>query len=136
LSSNPGQPYSQVKKAFVAELRANNKNWANDFDVYEMGGWKNNIKAIDEVISNEKFMLENDSTAWALMREYMASRDDLIAELKNRESMGGSKSINAITNKNLLEAWEEYTSELKGQDTQFSSWYNRFLEQDKLESVD
>lgn len=136
LSSNAGQPYSEIKKGFIAELRANNKNWANDFDVYEMGAWKNNIKAIDAIISDEKFIKENDSTAWALMRDYMASRDDLIAELKNRESMGQSKSITAVSNKALLEGWEQYVSELKKQDTQFSSWYNRFLEQDKLESVD
>lgn len=136
LTSNAGQPYAEIKKGFIADLRANNKSWADDFDVYEMGGWKNNIKAIDKIISDEKFITENDSTAWALMRDYMASRDDIIAELQSRESMGQSKNINAASNKSLLEGWEQYVNELKKQDTQFSSWYNRFLEQDKLESVD
>lgn len=131
LSSTAGQAYAEIKKGFIEDLRANNKAWRDDYDVYEMGAWKNNIKAIDEIISNEKFMLENDSPTWALMRDYMASRDDLIAELNNRSS----KNINAASNKDLLEAWEQYVSELKTQDTQFSSWYNRFLEQDKLESV-
>ena len=135
LNSNAGRTYADIKQAFIDDMRANNKAWRDDYDVYEMGGWKNNIKAIDQIISDEKFMSENDSPTWALMRDYMVSRDDVITELRNRESMGGSANITATSNTDLLLQWQEYTSDLKTQDTQFSSWYNRFLERDKLESV-
>ena len=78
---------------------------------------------------------ETVQPAWATMQDYMDSRDTLMFELAKRKEQGMSGSITAGENADLREAWDAYTSSLKRNNTQFSSWYDRFLEADPLEPI-
>jgi hypothetical protein len=135
LNSKAGRQYKEVKDRFIQDLQAQNKAFAEEYGIYEIGGWKKTIIAINEILENEKFMEENDSEPWALMRDYMDSREDMISLLEQRAAMGGSANITAKSNVDLQEAWDAYISDIKAENTLFSSWYNRFLDNDTLEKI-
>ena len=135
LNSSAGQPYRDLKQRFVDDLLANNRSFAEEYGIYEIGGWKNTIRAINSILEDENYMQENDNETWALMRDYMDSREDIVEMLEERKAAGGSGVITATSNADLLEAWENYISDIKSENTLFSSWYNRFLERDPLERL-
>lgn len=135
INSNAGAVYRDIKQEFMDELLANNEPFREEWGQYSIGGWMNSIRAINTILEDEKFMTNYDNETWALMRDYMDAREDMVEILEQQESFGGSKNINAASNIQLRELWDEYISELKQENTLFSSWYNRFLDNDTLERI-
>ena len=138
LNSAEGKPLADYKKTVIEAINKKYPEWEKDRLTFTLGKWKETLIGIDKILENEKFMSSLPETvqpAWATMQDYMDSRDTLMFELAKRKEQGMSGSIVAGENADLREAWDAYTSSLKRNNTQFSSWYDRFLEADPLEPI-
>jgi hypothetical protein len=105
---------------------------------FSIGKWKETLAGIDKILQNEKFigsLPEDNKPAWAVMQDYMDSRDTLMLQLAQRKEQGMSGTISSDENADLQELWDNYVTTLKRNNTQFSSWYDRFLEADPLEPI-
>ena len=138
ISSPEAEGLLRFKEGAIKAISDKYPEWANDRDTFTIGKWKETIKGIDKILQDEKFInnLSDDlKPAWAIMQDYMDSRDTVIAELQQQEALGGSASIDAESNAYIREKWDVYVSTMKKSNTLFSDWYDRFLEADKLEPI-
>ena len=128
----------QFKQDALKAIGDKYPEWAKDRETFTLGKWKETIRGIDQILQDEKFMNNLPSetkSAWAVMQDYMDSRDSVMAELQQQEATGGSASIDAASNAYIREKWDIYVATMKKENTLFSDWYDRFLEADKLEPI-
>lgn len=138
INSPEAESLLQFKQDAIKAIGDKYPEWANDRETFTIGKWKETIKGIDQILQDEKFInnLPSDlKPAWAIMQDYMDSRDSVMAELQQQEAMGGSASIDAASNAYIREKWDVYVATMKRENTLFSDWYDRFLEADKLEPI-
>ena len=138
LNSSEGKALADFKNEAIKAISDKFPEWAEDRMSFTIGKWKETLTGIDKILENEKFinnLPEENKPAWAIMQDYMDSRDTLMLQLAQRKEQGMSGTITASENADLRETWDYYVSTLKKSNTQFSSWYDRFLEADPLEPI-
>ena len=138
LNSAEGRPLAEMKQNAMKLISDKYPEWADDRMSFTIGKWKETLTGIDKILQNEKFigsLPEDNKPAWAVMQDYMDSRDTLMLQLAQRKEQGMSGTISSDENADLQELWDNYVTTLKRNNTQFSSWYDRFLEADPLEPI-
>ena len=138
LNSAEGRPLAEMKQNAIKLIGDKYPEWADDRMSFTIGKWKETLTGIDKILQNEKFinsLPEDNKPGWAIMQDYMDSRDTLMLQLAQRKEQGMSGTITASENADLQELWDNYVTILKKNNTQFSSWYDRFLEADPLEPI-
>lgn len=114
----------EIRDAYITELKAENVQWANAYD--KGAGGKSAMEflraAAQAVQDRPELMDRGDFQA---LEEYMEVRGVLQAKLAERVAAGGSASLDAQSNADLREIWDEYTSELRGRDLGFDQMYTR-----------
>ena len=138
LNSSEGKPLAEMKQNAIKLIGDKYPEWAEDRMSFTIGKWKETLTGVDKILQNEKFINsvpEDLKPAWAMMQDYMDSRDTLMLQLAQRKEQGMSGTITSSENADLQELWDNYVTTLKRNNTQFSSWYDRFLEADPLEPI-
>ena len=138
LNSTEGKPLAEMQKNAIKLIGDKYPEWANDRMTFTIGKWKETLVGIDKILENEKFissLSEENKSAWAMMQDYMDSRDTLMSQLAQRKEQGMSGVITSGENADLQQTWDYYVNTIKKNNTQFSSWYDRFLVEDPLEPI-
>lgn len=138
VNSSEAASLKQFRDEAIVAISQKFPEWAKDRDTFTLGKWKETIRGIDRILQDEKFinnLPDNLKPAWAIMQDYMDSRDTVIAELKQRELEGRTASIDSASNADIREKWDVYVATMKKSNTLFSDWYDRFFEADKLEQI-
>jgi len=138
LNSTEGQAYNEMKKNAIKTIGDKYPEWAADRVSYEVGKWKETVIGINKILQNDNFInniSDAEKPAWAIMKDYMDSRNWIIDKLQQNKANGGSGAITNPENAELQDLWDRYVSMTKANNTQFSSWYDRFLDSDKLEPI-
>ena len=138
LNSSEGQAYNEMKKEAIKTIGQKYPEWAADRVSYEVGKQKETIIGINKILQDNNFLdniSDAEKPAWAIMKDYMDSRNWIVDQLQQRKANGGTSAITNPENADLQDLWDRYTSMAKANNTQFSSWYDRFLDTDKLEPI-
>jgi hypothetical protein len=138
INSPEAEPLRRVKEQVIKEINQKYPEWEKDRETFTLGKWKETIRGIDRILQDENFinnLSEENKSAWAVMQDYMDSRDYVINILQSNKAIGGSASLEAQENAALREQWDAYVMTMKKENTTFSEWYDRFLEADKLEPI-
>lgn len=136
-NSEDGRAYKQYRDEQIAQIAVKFPAWEAERRIFTIGKWRETLRGINKIVEDDKFLssVGESAPAWGLMKDYLQSRDWIVNELELRKYNGDSASIDAASNQDLRESWDAYTTDLKNQNTQFSSWYNRFLDNDPLEKI-
>jgi hypothetical protein len=89
-------------------------------------------------MNDKKFMADRgQAPVWDAFGEYMKRRDQLSKVLRSRAAQGGSANIEANVNKDIADLWAITVEQIKDIDQTgaFTSFYNRFLDNDTLEEI-
>lgn len=138
INSAEAEPLLRLKEQVTLQIAAKYPEWEKDRETFTIGKWKETIRGLDTILQNENFinsLPEEVKPAWAVMQDYMDSRDYVINILQAKQAEGGSASLDAQENAALREQWDAYVATMKKTNTLFSEWYDRFLEADKLEPI-
>ena len=64
--------------------------------------------------------------------EYLDFRDFVVQELEDRNSEGGSASLDSAENEDLAQLWEAYTVDLVEKNLAWADLFHRYLDNDPV----
>lgn len=119
-----------VKRQFTDYLREKYPSWAEDFDQTDKGKWDRKIDALREIVRDPRLSQRPDIAG---VKSYLEARDVLSSVLAQRgEKKDGAKTLNAVSNQDLADAWNAYTGFLVESNLPFSAVFYRHLENDPV----
>lgn len=140
LQSKNAEDLANAKKQYVATQQTENTVWWREYN--EGAGSKRPyffLKAVKTILNDKKFMADRgQEPLWDAFNQYIILRKEYEQVLKIRGSRaGGSSSLQAKSNKQLFETWMATVEKIKtiDQSGAFSSFYDRFLDNDTLEEI-
>jgi hypothetical protein len=136
--NDPGA--EDIKDAFdqwLDKQESENQDWYNIWvDRRDPSKIRKTITAVTLMVNNDKFINSTPyPRMWTLVEEYLDARQTMVDFLEQREAEGGSKSLTAKANEDVLDAWNQYTAKLVNSDTNFANFFDRWLEYDSLERI-
>jgi hypothetical protein len=129
----------ELRQLYVEQQKANNPVWWKEYN--EGAGSERPyffVKAVKEVLNDKKFMADRgQAPVWEAMNEYVKAREAMVKVLKAQKAAGRSPNIDAVSNRRLAEAWAIKVEQIKTIDPTgaFSSYYNRFLDNDTFQEI-
>jgi hypothetical protein len=125
LESRGAEDLKEAKRQFVAELEAENRDWADARGKIDINKVQTFLRYANDVIKDPRMASRPDMKT---MAEYLAGREKVRSILATRPS----QSLDNEANADLKAAWDEFTGELIDQDVTFNRIYTRYLEKDDL----
>jgi hypothetical protein len=125
LESRGAEDLKEAKRQFVAELEAENRDWADARGKIDINKVQTFLRYANDVIKDSRLANRPDMKT---MAEYLAGRERVRAALAGRES----QSLDNEDNADIKAAWNEFIGDLIDQDVTFNRIYTRYLERDDL----
>jgi hypothetical protein len=138
-NSSGAEDLSELRKLYVAQKQTENPVWWKEYN--EGANSKRPyffLQAVKTVMNDKKFMADRgQAPVWDAFGEYMKRRNQLSKVLRSRAAQGGSANIEANVNKDIADLWAITVEQIKDIDQTgaFTSFYNRFLDNDTLEEI-
>jgi len=125
LNVKAAQDLADRKRQFIEDLGQENPEWAAVRGKIDTQKVYNFLKFAQEAIADPRLAGRPDLKA---MSDYLEGRQYIREILQSRKN----KSINAVSNQDIKEAWDTFTGGLLDEYISFSRVYNRILENDDL----
>lgn len=125
LNSKGAEDLKAMKEEFIADLEAENPDWAAIRGKIDTQKVYNFLKFAQETTKDSRLASRNDMKT---MAEYLEGRQWIVDALKQRPS----QNIDNPANADLRQAWDEFTGDLIDQDITFNRIFTRYLEKDDL----
>jgi len=125
LQSKGAEDLKAAKAQFIAELEAENRDWADARGKIDINKVNTFLRYASETIKDPRLANRPDMKT---MAEYLAGRERVRAALATRQS----QSLDNESNADIKAAWDEFIGELIDQDVTFNRVYTRYLEKDDL----
>lgn len=138
-NSAGAEDLSELRKLYVAQKQTENPVWWKEYN--EGANSKRPyffLKAVKTAMNDKKFMADRgQEPVWDAFSEYIRRRDQISKVLKSRAAQGGSSNMDAKANKDIADLWAITVEQIKDIDQTgaFTSFYNRFLDNDTLEEI-
>ena len=129
----------ELKQLFVEQKKGTNPVWWKEYN--EGAGSKRPyffVKAVKIVLNDKKFMADRgEAPLWEAFTEYVKARDVMTSILTAKKNSGGSGNLDAKANKELADLWAIKVEQIKTVDPTgaFTTYYNRFLDNDTFEEI-
>jgi hypothetical protein len=132
-SERGAEELNLAKQAFTQQLASTNKDWAADFYSVDKGKWIYRMQSIETILRDPQWMQDNGSKpVVGALATYYVTRSQIARELASRKSSGASGTLTAEDNSDLEGLWNQTIATLKQESLEFSSFYNRFLQNDPV----
>jgi hypothetical protein len=125
LESRGAEDLKAAKAQFVAELEAENRDWADARGKIDINKVQTFLRYANDVIKDPRLANRPDMKS---MAQYLAGREKIRAALATRDS----QSLDNEDNADIKAAWDEFIGDLIDQDVTFNRIYTRYLERDDL----
>lgn len=124
LTAKSNADLKALRDQFVLELKAENAQWANEYD--RGGRGKSALEflrtAAQAAQDEPKLAQRSDFQA---LEQYVDFRHVVQGKLAERVANGGAASLDASSNADLRELWDNFTSELIASDLGFEQMFTR-----------
>ena len=133
-----GAEYARMTwNAWLSKQESVNPDWFTERQKYmNNAGVRQTVTALTVITSDEKFMSTSpDKDMWLLVSDYLDKRDVMVQALEQRDADGGSKSLDANSNEDAAAMWAAYVEKVRGANTDFAAFYDRWLDGDDLTRV-
>jgi len=132
-SERGAEELNLAKQAFTQQLAATNKDWAADFYSVDKGKWIYRMQSIETILRDPQWMQDNgNQPVVGALATYYVTRKQIARELASRKASGMSGTLTAEDNSDLEGLWNQTIATLKQESLEFSSFYNRFLQNDPV----
>jgi hypothetical protein len=132
-SERGAEELNLAKQAFTQQLAATNKDWAADFYSVDKGKWIYRMQSIETILRDPQWMQDNgNQPVVGALATYYVTRSQIARELASRKASGMSGTLTAGDNSDLEGLWNQTIATLKQESLEFSSFYNRFLQNDPV----
>lgn len=132
-SERGAEELNLAKQAYTQQLAATNKDWAADFYSVDKGKWIYRMQTINTILRDPQWMQDNgNKPVVGALATYYLTRTQIARELANRKAGGASGTLTAADNSDLEGLWNQTIATLKQESLEFSSFYNRFLQNDPV----
>jgi len=132
-SERGAEELNLAKQAFTQQLAATNKDWAADFYSVDKGKWIYRMQSIETILRDPQWMQDNgNQPVVGALATYYVTRKQIARELASRKASGASGTLTAEDNSDLEGLWNQTIATLKQESLEFSSFYNRFLQNDPV----
>ena len=132
-SERGAEELNLAKQAFTQQLATTNKDWAADFYSVDKGKWIYRMQSIETILRDPQWMQDNGSQpVVGALATYYVTRSQIARELASRKASGSSGTLTAEDNSDLEGLWNQTIATLKQESLEFSSFYNRFLQNDPV----
>ena len=132
-SESGAEELNLAKQLFTQQLASSNKDWAADFYSVDKGKWVYRMQTIKTMLSDKTWMADNgNKPVVGAIATYYSTRQQIQRELDSRKAGGGAGSLTAKENEDLQGLWNTTIAQLKQGSTEFSDFYNRFLQYDPV----
>jgi hypothetical protein len=132
-SQSGAEELNLLKQAFTRQLATTNKDWAADFYSVDKGKWIYRMQTIETILRDPQWMQDNgNKPVVGAIATYYLTRTQIARELANRKASGASGTLTAADNSDLEGLWNQTIATLKQESLEFSSFYNRFLQNDPV----
>jgi hypothetical protein len=132
-SERGAEELNLAKQAFTQQLAATNKDWAADFYSVDKGKWIYRMQSIETILRDPQWMQDNgNKPVVGALATYYVTRSQIARELASRKASGASGTLTAEDNSDLEGLWNQTIATLKQESLEFSSFYNRFLQNDPV----
>jgi hypothetical protein len=122
-----------AKQAFTSQLASTNKDWAADFYSMDKGKWIYRMQSIQTILSDPQWMQDNSTRPVVTsLATYYSTRNQIARELASRKAMGYSGALTSQENSDLSDLWNSTITSLTDGSTEFSDFFNRFLQNDPV----
>jgi hypothetical protein len=132
-SESGAEELNLAKQAYTQQLAATNKDWAADFYSVDKGKWIYRMQSIETILRDPQWMKDNGGKpVVGAIATYYTTRQQIARELASRKAGGASGTLTAADNADLEGLWNQTIATLKQESLEFSSFYNRFLQNDPV----
>jgi hypothetical protein len=132
-SERGAEELNLAKQAFTQQLATTNKDWAADFYSVDKGKWIYRMQSIETILRDPQWMQDNgNQPVVGALATYYVTRKQIARELASRKASGASGTLTAEDNSDLEGLWNQTIATLKQESLEFSSFYNRFLQNDPV----
>jgi hypothetical protein len=132
-SERGAEELNLAKQAYTQQLANTNKDWAADFYSVDKGKWIYRMQTINTILRDPQWMQDNgNKPVVGAIATYYVTRTQIARELANRKASGQSGTLTAADNADLEGLWNQTIATLKQESLEFSSFYNRFLQNDPV----
>ena len=125
LQSKDAADLKAAKDKFVADLEAENPDWAEVRGKIDTNKVNNFLKFAAKMVVDPRLEGRPDVQ---VMRDYLEGREYIRQALAGRES----KSLDNANNADIKEMWDTFIGQLIDEKTAFNRVYTRMLEKDDL----
>lgn len=98
--------------------------WYEEYSTTDRSKGEERLASLRELVSDHNLIKRDD---WQGVADYLIAWDEFSAELTARDAAGGAKTLEAKSNRDLAELWQDTAFTLKERNLSFSALYNRYL---------
>jgi peptidoglycan hydrolase CwlO-like protein len=125
LESAGAEDLKLAKQQFIADLEAENREWADARGKIDINKVNTFLRYAKEITNDSRL---KDRPDIKTMSEYLAGRERVRQALATRDS----QSLDNVNNADIKAVWDEFIGELIDRDVTFNRIYTRILERDDL----
>lgn len=103
-----------------------NPDFYNDFGAYDPNKYMSRIQALAQIAQDPALLANPARSDIKSLNKYIQKRDTVFAALQQRRN----KTLNASSNADLAQEYDEYVGGLMQDDSKFAQLYDRFLRKD------
>lgn len=129
LQQKGAEDLREMKDGAIDWLRSEYPAWYEDFSVVDRLAQERRLEGARAIVADERLIERPDVQA---LDEYLEVRDWIVDQLGQRAAAGGAKTLTAVANQDLLEAYENAVSWLLGNNPNFGPLYYRYFENDTI----
>jgi hypothetical protein len=137
INADGAEDIKDARNQWLAMQERENPAWYTEWD--ERRGTdktRTTVIALTKIVNDDTFMSSTSNPRmWTGVQEYLDGRAMIIQMLQDRVNQGGSDTITAKSNADILDAWTQYKARLIEADTDFAALYDRWLEFDSMELI-
>ena len=119
----------EAKRAFLDQNAIDNPAWRDEFYTVDSKKHEKRIAGMVEIAKNEELRGRGDIQG---LTDYLLLREQLKAQLADRAAQGGAKTLDAQSNTDLADMWDDAKMDLIDRNVPFGQLYHRWLEHDKF----
>lgn len=126
----------QAKKDMAKEIGEKFPAWYQEYLTPDPNRMSRVIDQVRIVTKDKGLLTDQLRPDMKMLARYLAIRDQVAAELRNRKMNGGSSDLTAKSNELLMKYWDEQRGSLGQQVPQFQDlWLDRYFDRDYLPDV-
>lgn len=122
-----------AKKLWLRQQADQNLDWYSDYISPDRGKYERRAVVLEKALSDKAWMAQNGNRPVVkAMAVYLDARKQLGSLLEQREKAGGSRSLSAKTNADIVYVLDQVRTQLVAESPEFEEFLNRYFINDTV----